>query len=146
MTPDRPWPPTVPGCGKCKISRDEGDYRARGLCNACYHQEKRRGLLHKWVCVQSSYKGPANLALRACMTVGKTQVSKDFDVSVETLEVWIRRGIPKKVKAKLYDYVTNLQYLSGDGSESDARQNLFPQETERQEGLRIVESLSPDWV
>jgi len=80
------------------------------------------------------------------MTVGKTQVSKDFDVSVETLEVWIRRGIPKKVKAKLYDYVTNLQYLSGDGSESDARQNLFPQETERQEGLRIVESLSPDWV
>ena len=80
------------------------------------------------------------------MTVGKTQVSKDFGVSVETLEVWIRRGIPKKVKAKLYDYVTNLQYLSGDGSESEERQALFPQDIDKQEGLRIIDNISPDWV
>ena len=147
MKKPRPWPPVVEKCGKCGLGKGEVDYRARGLCNVCYHREQRAGRLHQWICLQATYKGQGNLALRACMTVGKTQVSSDLGISVDVLEKWISKGVPVNSREKLHDYVANLQYLAEAGAGSKAREALFPEKGETQSALRIIFSApNPDWL
>ncbi len=144
MAKVRSWPSAIKACLKCGVIAYEAAYAGRGLCSSCYGVERANNSLHLWSCQNFTIRNLGNTALRACMTVGRTQVSRDLGFTVKQLSTWVHTGPPKRYAKVFQDYVDKLLEFESTEEPTEERHELFPEEcTETHNPWAIVDE--PTW-